>query len=117
LLATGDKAGTVKLWDHASGRLLATNRAHTSRVVTLAFSPDGRMLATCGFDDPVLKTWEPTASLRRLWETSTESVGISALVFSPDGSKIVAALRHKRVSSFDASTGRPIYTFWVERGY
>jgi len=55
LLATGDKAGTVKLWDLASGRLLATVKAHTSEVVALAFSPDGRILATCGFNDPSLK--------------------------------------------------------------
>jgi eukaryotic-like serine/threonine-protein kinase len=119
-LATGDREGTVKLWDHANERQLATIKAHTHGnvgIVGLAFSPDGRMLATCGFDEPVLRAWDPAAALNLLWETRTETAGISALAFSPDGKMIAAMVRHSGVNFFEASTGRREYGFPVEHGF
>ena len=55
LLATGsddtDEPNTIKLWDPATGRLLAGWKAHTATVVSLAFSPDGRYLASSSLDE------------------------------------------------------------------
>jgi WD40 repeat protein/serine/threonine protein kinase len=117
LLATGDKAGTVKLWDLAGGRLLAAVEAHKGEVTALDFSPDGRELATCGFDDGVLRVWGATAALNLLWGTDTGSAGISALAFSPNGKMVAAIIRHHRVDFFDKLTGRQQEGFQVERGY
>ena len=117
LLATGDKAGTVKLWDLASGRLLAAVEAHKGEVTALDFSPDGRELATCGFDDAVLRDWDATAALNLLWGTDTASAGISALAFSPDGKTVAAMIRHHRVDFFDKLTGRQQEGFQVEHGF
>jgi predicted NACHT family NTPase len=37
---------TIRLWDAASGALLRTLEGHTSWVLSVAFSPDGRALAS-----------------------------------------------------------------------
>lgn len=54
-LATGggepSRAGSVELWEVATGRLLArAPNLHSDTVTALAFSPDGRLLASAGAD-------------------------------------------------------------------
>jgi WD40 repeat protein len=40
----GDSDGTVTMWEAQTGKLLRSFRAHTSRVKSVAFSPDGRRM-------------------------------------------------------------------------
>jgi WD40 repeat protein len=56
-LATGDWQGTLRLWDVAEKRLLASRQVEVMVLMTLAFSPDGRRLVTCGGDGGV-KFWD-----------------------------------------------------------
>jgi WD40 repeat protein len=50
--AGGDK--TVRLWDVASGSLLATLTGHEDAVTSLSFSPDGTLLVSGGLDGQLL---------------------------------------------------------------
>jgi WD40 repeat protein len=45
-LASCSKDGTVKVWDAITGQDLLTLRGHSNSVNSLAFSPDGRRLAS-----------------------------------------------------------------------
>jgi WD40 repeat protein len=50
LLAASCRAGVVRLWNPRSRLPLAMIRAHQGRILALAFSPDGLLLATVGED-------------------------------------------------------------------
>lgn len=47
VLATASVDATIKLWNVASGRELATLHGHRTEVTAVAFAPDGEILASC----------------------------------------------------------------------
>lgn len=63
MLACGGNRGFVHIVDTRHGRLLWEYRAHASWLTALAFSPDGRLLVSSGYDGKL-----------RLWRLSAEHV-------------------------------------------
>jgi WD40 repeat protein len=58
-LEKGSDGGTVKVWDAENGRLLLTLLGHEKRVGSVAWSPDGKRLATASVDGTA-KVWDLT---------------------------------------------------------
>jgi WD40 repeat protein len=83
-IATGSEDGTARLWDTRTLELVRTFGRHAAVVDLVAFSPDGRCLATAG--SRAIGIWEiDTGSSLNVIEEFDE---IKALTFSPDGTRI-----------------------------
>ena len=95
-------AGTVLLWNVASGQTLARLEGHTGSVNTLAFSPDGKSLASGGVDK-TLKVWDVArARLRRSWRAGDEAV--KSLAWSPDGKTLASGSLDAKAKLWDAQS-------------
>ncbi len=97
LAATDDYA--VRLWDTESKQEQTTLVGHRGRVSSLAFSPDGRTLASGSWDKRVM-FWD-VASGRVRREYAWDVGGVRAVAFSPDGLLAAAAGDAGRVVVWD----------------
>ncbi|MES2570586.1 MAG: c-type cytochrome domain-containing protein [Verrucomicrobiota bacterium] len=100
----------VILWKSDGSALLARLAGHSTRIESLAFSSDGKWLATAGgapSEYGEIQLWDMTNhSLARSIKTTNDSVfGVS---FSPDASAVAVGCADKTVRAFSVADGREI---------
>jgi WD40 repeat protein len=82
LLSAAGRA--VRIWNQTAAREKLVVRAHVGEVSSVAFSPDGTLLASAGKDRTV-RIWDP-ATGRLVHELTGFRGGLEQIAFSPDGS-------------------------------
>ncbi|MFF1379297.1 hypothetical protein [Streptomyces sp. NPDC058308] len=102
-LASVSRDRTVALWDTRRHARLATLRGHRTWLRAVAFSSDGRMMATGG-DDKKVMLWDAGRGTRRA--VLTGHIGsVRAVAFSPDGRHLVSAGLDRSVIVWDPARG------------
>jgi len=86
-LAVVTSRGLMIVWDVLANQVVAQTRPGTGRLGGLAYSPDGRILATAGNGDITL--WDPV-TLRRLGVLAGPVGSVKTLAFSPDGQMLAS---------------------------
>ena len=118
ILASGDKTGRLRLWEvphrpkSAIKRFFPdtaakiephiTLKAHAGRVITLAFSPDGKTVASSGGDSKVCLWNVDTGNAIRTLTQHQHPV--LSLAFSPDN-KMLASASERQCYVWDVATG------------
>ena len=102
--------GSIILWSTETGKRLRTLKGHTHAIAApngLAFSPDGKRLASASLDKTA-RIWDVKTG-KTLHTLQWHDDSVEGVAFSPDGKAGCNRERDKRIVLWDAETGRTLY--------
>ncbi|MGH9767353.1 MAG: caspase family protein [Blastocatellia bacterium] len=107
---------TIKLFDPAAGRNLATISGHNGEVLAVSFSADGKLLATISVDSTI-KIWDvsatPTTGRVELARTlSGMAMPVESAAFDADG-RALAVSGANAVNVWELNTGAALRTITI----
>jgi WD40 repeat protein len=97
----------VRLWDVATGAAHSTLEGHRETVWGIAFSPDGKLLASSSLYDRTARLWDvATATARKV--LARDLIGVSGVAFSPNGKLVAVSQVNGTVELWSVATGKSL---------
>eukprot|EP00635_Sarcinochrysidales_sp_CCMP3193_P011956 CAMPEP_0118910486 /NCGR_PEP_ID=MMETSP1166-20130328/12602_1 /TAXON_ID=1104430 /ORGANISM="Chrysoreinhardia sp, Strain CCMP3193" /LENGTH=367 /DNA_ID=CAMNT_0006849953 /DNA_START=30 /DNA_END=1133 /DNA_ORIENTATION=+ len=114
VLACGNYQSTVALYDAATGEPVSTfERPHRRPTYALAFSPNGKLLASCGGEngtDEAIAVWNLETGAQQLWSfQGRNKQWTSNILFSPDSTRLYSNGGDEYVRVFSCETGLMLF--------
>jgi RNA polymerase sigma factor (sigma-70 family) len=100
----GWQFGNIHLWDITTGKKLLKINAHQRGVLDLAFSPNGKFLASAGADRAI-RLWE-TATGKQILALAGHTDLCCGIAFTGDGKGLVSMAADGTVRGWDRKTGQ-----------
>src|SRR5262249_40699846 len=114
-LVTGDRNGAVTVWDTTTRKVVRTLGRHAAAVCGLAFSPDGRLLASAWEDLTTVRVWDATTS-ELLHSPDGHGRLVKSVAFSPDGRLLALGSTDGTVMIWDMTLGKGIHALHGHTG-
>jgi WD40 repeat protein/tRNA A-37 threonylcarbamoyl transferase component Bud32 len=118
MVASGGVMSNVLLYDVASGVRRATLSSHDGVIYSLAFAPDGKMLAVGtgqAQKSGMIKLWDP-ATGKELHALGGYKNHVLTVAWSPDGKLLAGGAKDGTVKLWEAATGKELLSFQAVRG-
>ncbi len=104
LIAAGNQAGDIVLWDSATGRVAAQFSVQDEVINALAFSPRGDVLAA-GTNSGAILLWDVANQVRSEPSITGHTGAVWSLAFNADGTRLVSGGADGQILIWDTATG------------
>jgi WD40 repeat protein len=100
--------GEIIFWDMSSQKPITTLKGHSDSVLSAAFSPDGKILASASADNTII-LWD-VVSQKRIATLKGHILYVNSVAFSPDGKILASASADNTIILWDVVSQKPTAT-------
>jgi WD40 repeat protein len=112
------KGGGMHLWDIDTGKPLQERDGHGGQITAIAFSPDGKWLASSSWNEGAALLWDLTTGKQKhvLPKHSAKDPHVTGVAFLRDGSGVLSSGSDHVIPVCDPTTAKELRRFTLRNG-
>jgi WD40 repeat protein len=112
-LASCSTSGLVRIWDDETGALRQTRQGHIQQASCVAFSYDGRWLASVSSNEMTVKIWDSEkGTLEQSLKSHTD--GVKSILCSRDGQLVSGQYGYRMLEEAQYRPSKPIQILFTQ---